>query len=67
VAKLSWQRWAAIAGVAYVVLQIIMTVLFFVGGAPPLLADTAQWAAYALDATSRPEPAALRAMNAADR
>jgi hypothetical protein len=47
VAKLSWQRWAAIAGVAYVVLQIIMTVLFFVGGAPPPLADTARWAAYA--------------------
>src|SRR5437868_11094393 len=32
---------------AFVILQVIMTVLFFVGGAPPPLSDTARWAAYA--------------------
>jgi hypothetical protein len=41
-----WQRWTAYAGLGYVVLQVIMTVLFFVGGPPPPVSDTARWAAY---------------------
>jgi hypothetical protein len=46
--KAVWYRWAGAAGLLYVVLQVIMTVLFFVGGPPPPVSDTAQWAAYSI-------------------